>query len=107
MNDFVSELVRTYQESESPELFFYWAAISAISAIVKKNVWLNRGGHYKLYPNTYVFIVAESGAKKGIPIMVARKLVESVNNTRMISGRNSIQEILDELGKAYSIGEVG
>lgn len=100
---FLSNLVRLYSESEAPEIFFYWAGISAISAVVKKNVFLDRAGMYKLYPNIYCFLVAASGMKKGVPISVARNLVSSVNSTRVISGRNSIQQILTELGKAYSL----
>jgi hypothetical protein len=100
---FIEDVVKTYAQSEAPDLFFYWAAISAISAVMKKNVFLDRGGIYKLYPNIYCFLVAASGMKKGIPINLARTLVSFVNNTRVISGRNSIQQVLDDLGKAYSL----
>jgi len=99
----LSDLVKLYKNSEAPEIFFYWSGISVISAIVKKNVWLNRGGIYRLYPNTYCFLVAASGMKKGIPIQMAKKLITGVNNTRIISGRNSVQQVLEDLGKAHSI----
>jgi hypothetical protein len=45
---------------------------------------------------------AESGLKKGPPISMARQLVKPVNNTRIISGRSSIQGILKDLGTAYT-----
>ena len=57
---------------------------------------------FKLYPNIYVMIHAESGMKKGPPISMARQLVKPVNNTRIISGRSSIQGILKDLGTAYT-----
>jgi len=101
--DFITRVVRTFKSSESPEIFFYWAAISAISAVIKKNVFLDRGGIYKLYPNVYCFLVAPSGMKKGIPVNLAKTLVNGVNNTRVISGRNSIQQVLDDLGKATTL----
>lgn len=41
---------------------------------------------------------ADSGLKKGPPIAMARKLVNTVNNTRVITGRSSIQGILKEMG---------
>lgn len=106
-DDFISSTVRMFKHSESPEIFFYWAAISAISSVIRKNVFLDRGGLYKLYPNTYIFLVAASGMKKSTPINICKDLVTYVNNTRVISGRNSIQQILDDLGRAYSTPEGG
>jgi hypothetical protein len=80
-----------------------WAGLAAISAVIKDNVWLDRGGAYKLYPNLYVILHAESGLKKGPPISLAKDLVRMVNNTRVISGRSSIQGILKKLGTAYTV----
>lgn len=45
---------------------------------------------------------ADSGLKKGPPISMAKQLVKPVNNTRIISGRSSIQGILKDLGTAYT-----
>ena len=75
--------------------------MAAISAVVKDNVWMDRQ-IYNLYPNIYVMLHAESGLKKGPPISLAKKLVREVNNTRIISGRSSIQGILKELGTAQT-----
>jgi len=57
---------------------------------------------HSLYPNIYVMFHAESGLKKGPPISMAKQLVRGVNNTRIISGRSSIQGILKELGTAQT-----
>lgn len=94
------ELLRSTNELESPQSFWYWSGLCAISAVVKDNVYLNRGGAYQLYPNIYVILHAESGLKKGPPIALAKDLVRLVNNTRVISGRSSIQGILKKLGEA-------
>jgi hypothetical protein len=77
-----------------------------MSAIVKKNVYLDRYT-YKLYPNIYAFLVAKSGHKKGIPISLAKDLVEMSEDTRVIKGRASIQGIIRDLGKAYSLQSGG
>lgn len=57
---------------------------------------------YKLYPNIYVMLHADSGLKKGPPVAMAKNIVKRVNNTRIISGRSSIQGILKELGTAQT-----
>ncbi len=99
--NWLQELVNQHRELESPPSFWYWSAISAISAVVKDQVWMNRQ-IYNLYPNIYVMLHADSGLKKGPPISMARQLVKPVNNTRIISGRSSIQGILKDLGTAYT-----
>lgn len=99
--NWLQELVGQHKELESPKSFWYWGAIAAISAVVKDQIWLNRQ-IYNLYPNIYVMLHAESGLKKGPPISMAKQLVKPVNNTRIISGRSSIQGILKDLGTAYT-----
>lgn len=101
MANWLQEIVEQHKELESPVSFWRWSAIAAISAVVKDQVWLNRQ-IYNLYPNIYVMLHAESGLKKGPPISMAKQLVKTVNNTRIISGRSSIQGILKDLGTAYT-----
>lgn len=84
-------------EIESPRAFFYWSALAAMSAVVKKNVYLDKGKAYNLYPNIYVMLLAKSGTRKGYPINLAKQMVAAVGNTRIISGRNSIQAVLKDL----------
>lgn len=58
---------------------------------------------YKLYPNIYVFLVAKSGMKKGVPIALAKKLVEKSGAARVISGRNSVPRVVYDLGKMKTL----
>jgi hypothetical protein len=98
----IDEILESTTEFESPERYFYWSALSAISAICRKNVYLNKFG-YNLYPNLYVLLIGASGLRKGLPISIARQLVEKVHCTRVLSGRGSIQGIIKELSKAYTL----
>src|SRR4030095_3011706 len=97
----LTEIVSQHDELESPQSFWYWSALAAVSAVVKDQVWLNLQ-IFNLYPNIYVMLHADSGLKKGPPIAMARQLVKPVNNTRIISGRSSIQGILKDLGTGYT-----
>ncbi|HWY35491.1 MAG TPA: hypothetical protein VNX68_12670, partial [Nitrosopumilaceae archaeon] len=98
----LSVLVESCEENESPPKFFYWCGLAAISAVMKKQVYTDRF-FYNLYPNIYVFLVAGSGMKKGIPISVAKRLVEKTKTCRIISGRNSMPRIVQDLGKAFTL----
>jgi len=102
MSNWLHDLVVQHDELESPESFWYWGGLSAISAVVKDNIWIDRQIH-NLYPNIFVMLHAESGLRKGPAISMARQLVQAVNNTRIITGRSSIQGILKELGTATTL----
>lgn len=97
----LDRLVYQHRQLESPRSFWYWSALAAISAVVKDSVWINRQ-IYNLYPNIYVMLHADSGLKKGPPVSMAKQMVAKVGNTRVFSGRSSIQGILKDLGTAYS-----
>jgi hypothetical protein len=94
----IQKLLDASDKAETPRSYLYWAGISTISAIISPNVFINRGGVYKLSPNIFVLLIGESGLGKGFPINVSKKLVRLVGNTRVISGRNTIQAILKDLG---------
>jgi len=99
--NWVQQVVDLHSELESPESFWRWSAITTLSAVVKDNVWLNQQ-IFNLYPNIYTMFHADSGLKKGPPVNMAKKLTKLVNNTRVITGRGSIQGILKELGTGYT-----
>jgi hypothetical protein len=99
----LDDIVASTTESESPERYWWFAGLSVLSATIKKNVWIDRF-FYKLYPNTYVLLVsAKSGLRKGVPIALAKSLLEITNNTKIIAGRNTIQAVLTELSKQYTL----
>lgn len=99
----IHELVSMHEELESPKSFWFWAGLATLSAVVKDSVWLDRAGAYKLYANIFVMLHADSGMKKGPPVALSKMLVKAVNNTKIISGRSSIQGILKDLGTASTM----
>ena len=98
----IDEVLKCTSESEAPERYFWWSAICTISAITRRKIYLSRGGLYRLYPNVYVVLVGPSGLRKGNPIDLSKKLVDRVDNTKLISGRSSIEAVIRELGKVYT-----
>ncbi|KKN65783.1 hypothetical protein LCGC14_0478280 [marine sediment metagenome] len=94
--NWIDDVMDATLEAESPRSFVRWAALCAISAVMTDRVYLDKH-YYKLFPNIYVLLVAKSGLRKSFPPMLAKALVKVVDNTRVISGRNSIQAIIHEL----------
>jgi hypothetical protein len=96
--DWLDTLLESVREAEAPNRYFWWAGLAAISSVIRKNVYMQRGPFYKLYPNIYVALVSSrSGLRKGIPILVAKKLVNDLDSIRVISGCSSIQGLTQEL----------
>ena len=93
----LEDVMKASAEVESPKQWVWWSAISAIAAISGSNVFLDKF-YYKLSPNLFVMLLGKSGLGKGWPINLAKELVTCVDTTRVISGRNSIQAVIKELG---------
>jgi hypothetical protein len=88
-------------DSESPKSYWFWSGLSCISAVAKRNVYIQRPT-WRTYPNIFVFLVGESGLRKGVPINIAKELVTTIDTTRVVSGRGSIQGIITDLGSAHT-----
>jgi hypothetical protein len=103
----LDSLMESTEEFETPRQFWYWSGLSILSAIVKDKVWVERGGldELRVFPNVYCMLFARSGLRKSTPVAYARRIVKYVNNTRVFSGRASIEAIVQELGKAYTTPE--
>src|SRR6266850_2123509 len=98
----LTDIIDQHKEFETPISFIYWGALASISAVVTDKIWFDKY-LYKLYPNVYVMLHADSGVKKSPPINMAKQLVKKVNNgTHIITGRSSIQGILKEMGTSYT-----
>ncbi len=100
----IRKVLKSTSESESPEKFFYWSALATLSAIVQKNVFLDRF-LYKLYPNIYVLIVGPSGVRKGVPVALAKSLVDYIKCTKVIHGRSSIQGVVKGLAQTLQLSD--
>lgn len=93
-------LLDAVKDAESPERYWYWSFLTAISATVGKRVYINRRNLFKTYLNLYTFILSEfAGLRKGPPISLAQKLLHSIGKTRIIEGQATIQGILKELSQ--------
>lgn len=101
MKNWLHDFVEQHKELETPRSFWMWSGLTAISAAIKDNIWMDRQ-IYKLYGNIYTMLHAESGLKKGPAVNAARKLVLPIKGMRIITGRSSIQGILKEMGTAQT-----
>jgi hypothetical protein len=81
---------------ETPRNWLYWSAVAAVSAVAAPTITVQKGA-YELKPNLFILLIGRSGLGKGFGPSAARKLVELAGNTRVISGRGTIEGIVKGL----------
>jgi hypothetical protein len=106
MNDlsfnFIDYLMEYTQDAESPDEFWRWAAISALSATMRSNVFV-KCSIGTIYPNMFVILFSDSGiARKAAPCKFAGRLVQEAQCTKFINGRATMQAVIKELSLASS-----
>ena len=104
---FIQDYLTHSAEYESPTSFWKWSSYGAISSVLRDNVYRCQGDDF-LFPNIYTLLLADSAIhRKGRPVKLAEALIAAVNNTKVISGRASIQAILDELSHTETDKKTG
>ena len=98
---FMKELMAQTEDAETPRTWIRWSALMSLSAVSSFNVYLDKY-YYKISLNVYALLIGKSGLGKALPIHITKQLVESVDNTRVISGRNSIEAVILELSRTRS-----
>lgn len=84
-------------ESESPDSYHIWCSLSALSSVVRRNVWISQG-LYTLYPNLYVALVGPPGrTAKSTAISLARRIVDKVPNISFGPNSCSREELVKQM----------
>lgn len=82
-NDLIEDYLRYTKNTESPISYHVWACLGAISSALERRVVM-QWGHSEIYPNQYIILIGPSGARKGEPIVIARKFLSEIG-TNVIS----------------------
>ncbi len=88
--------------SEAPDAYNVWSAISVVSAVLKKRVWVNRGT-FRIYPNQYIVLVGPPGVGKGTAIHPAHDFIREHKPplANYISDRVTAPRIIELLSKGF------
>jgi len=81
--------------NESPNVYHQWAALSTLSSLISRRVWVDQGV-FRPYPNMYVFFVGDAGVKKSTAMNIARKLIREIQ-TIPIAAPSVTKEALTQL----------
>jgi energy-coupling factor transporter ATP-binding protein EcfA2 len=93
--------------TEAPDNYVVWSAISVISAVLKKKVWVKRGT-YKVYPNQYIVLVGPPGVGKGTAIHPAHAFIKEYKPelSNYLSDRITAPKIIEKLANGFQTQSV-
>lgn len=79
LDDWIDAYLDYTSNSEPPEMFHLWTAVSCIAACLKRKCWLE-WGMLTHYPNMYIVLVAPSGrARKGTAMDIGYNFLTELN----------------------------
>lgn len=64
LDDWIESFMKYTENTEPPDLYRRWTAISSIAAALKRKCYLQWGLMGNIYPNMYIVLVGPSGARK-------------------------------------------
>lgn len=94
---------RYTDKQESPKNFHFWVGLTMLSAALRRRIFINRGA-YKVYPNQYVLLVAESAScRKSVAMKLGLQLIDALNCIKSVHERCTVEGLLDtmNIGNAY------
>jgi len=75
-DDWIETYLNYTEDTESPECFNFWSAISTLASTLKMNCYIPQGSS-SIFPNLYIILVAESAwSRKSSAVRKATKLME-------------------------------
>jgi hypothetical protein len=94
----LANIVKYTEDTEIPARFALWAGMSAISACLKRDCFIDQG-YFVVYPNTYIVLVAGSAmCKKSTAIMMANDFITQVQPpVRLLSQKVTCEALIGSL----------
>lgn len=92
--DWIDGFMELSENSEPPELFRKWTAISTIAAALQRKCRVELGISLTFYPNFYIVLVGPSATGKGTAMKYASDIISQVPNIRLSAQATSLQALI-------------
>lgn len=79
MSNFIANFLKFAEGSETPELYDLWSALTTLSSIVSRRVWINQG-YFTIYPNLYVVLVGAPGGRKTTSMNMTKDMLRELQD---------------------------
>lgn len=85
------------ENSEPPESFRRWTAISVIASALQRKVCVNWGTSLVFYPNLYIVLVGPSATGKGTAMNPGLDLISEIGTIKIAANATSYQALIRRL----------
>ncbi len=87
LDDWIGHYREFTEQTEPPESYHIWTAISVIAGALERKVYMN-WGHSRIYPNMYIVLVGPSGrTRKGVALDIGSSIFSAA-----FKGKNQTPE---------------
>jgi hypothetical protein len=91
-------------ESESPEEYHKWSAISILAGALRRRVFFNMA-YFMLYPNMYIVLVGPPGrCKKSTAMRIGRTLLAPIPGVKLTTDSVTREKLIQDLTQAFADG---
>lgn len=91
-------------ESESPEEYHKWVALSCIAGVIRRKAFFNMG-YFLLYPNMYMVLVGPAGrCKKSTAMRISRSMMSEVPGINLTTDSTTREKLIVDLSQAHMDG---
>lgn len=91
-------------ESESPEEYHVWVALSCIAGAIRRKAFFDMG-YFSLYPNMYIVLVGPAGrCKKSTAMRIGRGLLGAVPGLNFTTDSTTRERLIQDLSTAFADG---
>lgn len=77
---FISDMVYYFRGTEIPTVYTIWAALCAVSTVIKREAWIQWPPYGNLYANLYVILVGPAAGKKTTMVSFVIDLLRNYHN---------------------------
>lgn len=106
--NFIDAYLRFTENQESTRKIHKWVAISILAAAMERKCFYN-AGHFKVFPNLYIFVIGESGVvRKSTSTGIGVDLLRDIGAVRIMSERVTSASLIQQLeraGATFAIGD--
>lgn len=91
-------------ESESPEDYHLWTAVSVIAGALKRQVFFDMG-YFLLYPNMFIVLVGPAGrCKKSTAMRIGRDILKGTPGAKFTADSTTREKLIINLTQAHKDG---
>lgn len=102
--DFFAAYFDHASNCEVPLIYTRWCAVSGIGALLARQCWIVHGGS-KIYPNQYIMLIGNPGARKDTAIAMMRKVLLCAGYDKIAATKTSKERFIMDIAGIPLEGE--